>query len=165
MPPYPGPINDDTPLQFPFTTIKGALVLTPACQGLSRGGFTWLFGTVTVPQVPPAYETLMAKVPIASVPAAVQIGNALPLESISIELEFSGIPGAFELDIQEADTNADAFFQQIQLPAGAGGAKITVVSAANTARFDFNPLAAKFVRVVLQSLANNVGIRVKISGQ
>jgi hypothetical protein len=163
MPPYPGPINDDTPLFPGLNAIKGQNFFVPALEGLSRGGFTWLFGVRSTPQVPAAFESFQGKTPVASVPVAVQIANGLPLESVSIEVEFSGTPGAFELDIQDADTNADAFFQQIQV--SGAGAKITVVSAANTARIEFNPFAAKFVRVVLASLTNNVGIRVKVSGQ
>jgi hypothetical protein len=162
MPAYPGPINSDVPLQFPFTQVAPAPappVLTPAPQGLSRGGFTWLFGIVSVPQVPPAFENLSALAPIASQRASVQIGNALPLESISIEVEFNGAPGAFEIDIQDADTDADAFYQTIP------NAKIMAVSAQNIARFELNPFTGKFVRVVLKSLTNNVGLRVKVTGQ
>lgn len=168
MPPYPGPVNSDVPLQYPFTQILPAPappVLTPAPQGLSRGGFTWLFGIVSVPQVPPAFENVSALVPIASQRASVQIGNALPLESISIEVQFSAAPGAFEIDIQDADTDADAFYQTVQLPGGAGPVKITAVSAQNIARFELNPFTAKFIRVVLKSLTNNVGLRLKVTGQ
>lgn len=172
MPPYPGLLNDDTPLTYPFTPPAVAGIapanarLTPAPQGLSRGGFTWLFGLVSVPQVPAAFELgLSAQVPIASQRASVQIGNALPLESISIEVEFNGAPGAFEIDIQDADTDADAFYQNIQLPGAAGIVKITAVSAQNVARFELNPFTGKFIRVVLKSLANNVGLRVKVTGQ
>jgi len=155
MPAYPGLLNDDTPLTYPSTNGR----LTPAPQGLSRGGFTWLFGVVSVPQIPPAFENLQALVPIASNRASVQIGNALPLESISVEVEFSAAPGVFEIDIQDADTDADAFYQQIP------NAKITAVSAQNVARFELNPFTGKFIRVVLKSLTNNVGIRLKVTGQ
>jgi hypothetical protein len=158
MPPYPGLLNDDTPLTSPFTGTPPRL--TPAPQGLSRGGFTWLFGIVSVPQVPAAFELgLSALVPIASLRASVQISNALPLESVSIEVEFNGAPGVFEIDIQDADTDADAFYQQIP------NAKITAVSAQNIARFELKPFTGKFIRVVLKTLTNNVGIRLKVTGQ
>ncbi len=154
MPVYPGQLNSDVSLTFPFT---GGL-LTPAPQGLSRGGFTWLVGTVVYPTTQPAaFESLVA--PVASTRAAVQIGNALPLQALSIELEFSAAPGAFELDIQDADTDADAFYQAIP------NAAITVVSAQNIARFELNPFAGKFVRVFMKTLTNAVGWRVKVSGQ
>lgn len=156
MPLYPGLANDDTPLTSPFTNGR----LTPAMQGLSRGGFIWLFGIVSVPQVLPAFENiLIANLPVASNRACVQIGNALPLESVSVEVEFSGAPGAFEIDIQDADSDCDAAYQQIP------NAKITVVSAQNYARFELNPFTGKFIRVVLKSLTNQVGLRLKVTGQ
>lgn len=158
MPPYPGLLNDDTPLSYPFTGNPPRL--TPAPQGLSRGGFTWLFGIVSVPQVLPAFENiLIANLPLAGQRASVQIGNALPLESISIEVEFNGAPGAFEIDFQDADTDCDAAFQAIP------NAKITLVSAQNYARFELNPFTGKFIRPLFKSLTNQVGLRLKVTGQ
>ena len=67
------------------------------------------------------------------------------------EVAFSGAPGAFEIDIQGAETDQDANFVKL-------GA-ITSVNASNVGRYDLPPSQfPKFVRLFVSSLTNAVNI-------
>ena len=100
-----------------------------------------------------------AVVPQASIAAAVADVDAHNNEGLAIEVFFTGAPGAFEVDLQEADSFADVAFQI----ASGGNAKLTAVSANNTGRIDATNVVAKFVRANLASRANGVGIVAKLS--
>lgn len=80
---------------------------------------------------------------------------------LGFELQFSAAPGVFELDIQEADTDEDIFYQQVQQ--GGAGVAITTVSANNTARVDVVPVQGKFVRAFMKTLTNVVNTTLKVS--
>lgn len=78
-------------------------------------------------------------------------------QAASIELSFSGAPGAFEVDFQTSDTDADINFILNKA--------ITTVNANNTARAEIDPFVANFGRCIIVSLTNAVNITVKITAK
>lgn len=76
--------------------------------------------------------------------------------TLSIEGFFSGAPGAFEIDLQTSDTDADGMYQSL-------GAGIVQVNANNAFRAEFLNVSARFARVLLLSLANGVNITLNIT--
>jgi hypothetical protein len=85
------------------------------------------------------------------------------VDSLSVEVAFTGAPGAFEIDIQDADsddsggTNLGAGYNTITAPVTA---KLTAVNAQNVSRFELAPFKGLFARLimVLQN-ANAVNIK------
>src|SRR5580704_19134188 len=66
---------------------------------------------------------------------------------------FSGAPGAFEIDVQVSDVDADAQFQTC------ANGNITSVDATNqTFHFDGSTVLDTFVRLLMRSRANAVNI-------
>ena len=78
-------------------------------------------------------------------------------QALSVEIVFAGAPGAFEVDAQTADTDADANY--VKETNGA----ITVVSANNVARLELPSTVARFLRLNLVSLTNNVAITARVT--
>lgn len=78
------------------------------------------------------------------------------IKTISVEGSFNGAPGAFEIDVQESNTDADVNYQVV------GGGQITAVTANNTFRADLQ-LSGKFVRLNILSRTNAVGLLAKIT--
>jgi hypothetical protein len=76
--------------------------------------------------------------------------------TVSIEGFFSGAPGAFEIDLQTSDTDADGMYQQ-------EGLGITVANSQNAFRGEFMSVSANFARVNLKSLGNAVNITLRIN--
>jgi hypothetical protein len=92
--------------------------------------------------------------------ASVQVALANAYEnaatqSVSVEILFSGTPGAFSLQPQVADTDADAFYV-------AEGSAITAVTN-NFARVEFPNIKTRFFRVLLSSRTNAVNLTVKLT--
>lgn len=73
----------------------------------------------------------------------------------SFQVKFDGAPGVFEVDIQVADTDADADYVTV--------ATIAAVSSNNVTRYDMTNLWPKFVRVFVTSLANAVHTTVLVT--
>lgn len=68
----------------------------------------------------------------------------------SFQIKFSAAPGAFEVDIQVADTDNDADYVTV--------AQLSSVTTGLTARYDMTTLWPKFVRVFVTTLTNAVNI-------
>jgi len=88
-------------------------------------------------------------------PVAVPSG---PLPTcLSVEIEFSGAPGAFALDVETADTNAEKYYTKRTPP-------IAAVNAGQVARVEITNLVAKYVRLKMSTLtANDVTVTARIS--
>jgi nitrogenase subunit NifH len=71
------------------------------------------------------------------------------VDSVSFEILFAGVPGAFEVDIQEADTDEDAAYIAIT------NALVSAVNAGNYARYDLSPIKARFVRAFMKTQTAN----------
>ena len=72
----------------------------------------------------------------------------------AVEIAFSGVPGAFEVDVQAAEQDQDISYIQL-------GTGITAVNTGNAARFDGTPnlYYPKFVRLLIKTkTANAVNI-------
>jgi len=87
-----------------------------------------------------------------------------PAQGISYELIFSGNPGTFEMDIQDATTDTDGAYQSIT------NAAITTASAGSDgkyyARFELTPFVGKWTRPFWKTLVQNnatVTVTVNIS--
>lgn len=78
--------------------------------------------------------------------------------SISVCIDFSGDPGAFTLDVQEADIDSDSNYVNVPV-----GGTVTAVTSGFRARVDLAPFTARFCRVfqTLQT-ANAVTANVRI---
>jgi len=113
-------------------------------------------------------EEPAAILPEASISVNLQAGSeGQPPPMVCIEIAFvnppglsPAAPGAFEIDIQEADTDADAAYI---LPTNSNY-KITSVNAVTQrARVDLSPTGGKFLRLLLVSLTNDVDLIAKIT--
>jgi hypothetical protein len=123
-------------------------------------------GTSTLPAIPPlslfpgdlavAFSAEQPAVPQASVEFALASKDQNYPQSLSVELQFSGAPGAFSASLQTADTDGDIFYQN-------EGAVISAVSANNIARAEFSSIKAKFARVMLTTRTNAVTLTARIS--
>ena len=107
-----------------------------------------------------AAELLQAVVPITSIAAALADVDAHANTNLSIELFFTGAPGAFEVDLQEADSYADPAFTFVS---GSSNKITAVIAATNVGRIDLTGIIAKFIRLNIASLTNNVGIVARVS--
>jgi hypothetical protein len=74
----------------------------------------------------------------------------------AVEIVWSGAPGAISVQLQTADTDIDAAYIQ-------EGAAITNVNSTNVTRAEFPDVVAKFARVLIATLPNNVTATAKIS--
>ncbi len=95
----------------------------------------------------------------ASQQVALQIKNAKAGAPFSVDLKFSGAPGASEVDVQVASTDADGNYQTIS-----NGNITTFDSVNNTAHLDATLVTAKFVRLLMRSRTNSVTITATITG-
>jgi hypothetical protein len=68
---------------------------------------------------------------------------------VSIEIKFSGAPGAFQIDAQTADTDTDAAY--VSEP----GSSLTTVNAGNYGRIELWPVVGKFVRLIMTTQTGN----------
>lgn len=83
--------------------------------------------------------------------------NVVP--SISVEIFFSATPGAFEVDVQDADTDTAVAYQSIT------NAALTTVNAVGFyARYELAPFKGRFVRLLMKTQpANAVNITARIT--
>jgi len=83
-----------------------------------------------------------------------------PVPAVSVEVQFSGAPGAGEsIAVQEADTDADGFF----ITPAAIAYTISAFTANNAARVDFFTTGGKFLRVNRTRGANALGCTIKMT--
>lgn len=115
-------------------------------NSLYQGDVVFLFNAET--PSPPQASQAFAFVPMPGIYS----------QSFAVELQFSGAPGAFEVDIQGADTDVDAAYQTIPT-----GGTITVANANNYARSEFVPIKSRFVRALLKSRTNAVSSTIKLT--
>lgn len=80
------------------------------------------------------------------------------LTPFSIDGKFSGAPGAFEVDVQVASTDADGNYQTCS------GCNVTAVDATNnTFHLDATLVHAVFVRLLMRTRTNSVSITAAVS--
>ena len=76
---------------------------------------------------------------------------------VSVEIVWSAAPGAISVQLQTADTDIDAAYTQ------EGATAITAVNSGNVTRAEFPDVVAKFARILIATLPNNVTATAKIS--
>lgn len=154
MPSYPGAGGSFTPV---------ASNLSPVST--EEADSVYLLGVLaaTATQLPVndnnvTFEAAPAGATVASIAACITGGGETQTPpAVSLEVHTNGAPGAGEtIQLQEADTDADAYYQNI------GAALSTFTN--NVQRADYvNTVTGKFVRVLRTKGANAVGVTVKFT--
>jgi hypothetical protein len=163
-----GPVQANFPAGIPLGPTQVPTDLKP-------GDSMWMFGIVPAANAGGADDKLILgeqpAVPaagVASIPACITSpvqGGPPPMVTFEFSFYATGTlvpaaPGAFEIDIQEADTDADAFYIQ---PTNAAY-KVTAVNATTQkARVDLSPTGGKFIRVLLLTRTNAVDFVAKVT--
>ena len=98
-------------------------------------------------------DTLNATFKSAQV--ALQHGSSGAPQRLSVEIAFSGAPGTFSVNLQTADTDADANYIN----------EASAISSVtnNVARLEVSQPVANFARLAFTSLQNSVSATAKIS--
>jgi hypothetical protein len=86
-----------------------------------------------------------------------KVPGAFYPDGYSVEVVFSAPPGAFELDIQHADTDTDQNYVTIASISSVGGTNSVV------GRYELPNISTRFMRVYMKTLTNNVLTTVQIS--
>jgi hypothetical protein len=77
----------------------------------------------------------------------------------AVEIAFSGNPGTFVANLQTADTDIDANYFSL----AAGAIANAQMNATFVARIELADVVAKFARIIISTLPNNVTATAKIS--
>lgn len=154
MPAYPGAAGARVSVQSNLSPIA-----------LQKGESHYLFGVAAagITQLPlnennVATENLAG----ASIAVALPMGQeGAAVASVSVEVIFpTGAPGAGEsIVVQEADTDADAFY----ITMAAAAYTINSFNANNAARSDLFTTGGKFLRVSRTKGANNIPVLVRVT--
>jgi hypothetical protein len=97
----------------------------------------------------------------ASIAVNLQPGfEGMPPPMVCIEIHFDSTPGVFEVDVQEADTDADAFYI---LPAAAAYTISAVNAVTFNVRVDLSPTGGKFMRLFMKTEPNDSDCWAKIT--
>jgi len=90
--------------------------------------------------------------------AAVALAPNYPTGKVrcAVEIIWSDAPGAISVQLETADADVDAAYIQ-------EGAATTTVSAGNVSRAEFPDVAARFARLYIATLTNDVTATAKIS--
>ena len=157
MPNYPGVANATVPAYPSPANLP---------RGLMQGDSIFLFGLQSAADksIPISDMNVAGESPAppqASIAAQMSpvAGMNGPQPAYSIEIQFSGAPGAFNIQVQEADTDADAKY----ITPSNAAYTVTVVTANNVARADLTTGAGKFVRVLLSARTNAVSLIAKLT--
>lgn len=105
-------------------------------------------------------DTIYGNTPYAGQEVALAAPVTISGRRLRFEGTFSGPPGAFEVDLQEAATDAATNYKQVV------GATVTQADANNTFAVDvIDGMAAQFVRPYVKSLANDVTLELTVRMQ
>lgn len=151
---YPGAANATTPAA---ADLAGVI-------GLEKGDTQYLFGVLAASATQLPVQDLNVA---GETPAAPQASIAVCLEPsetnaspmVTVEGVFSGAPGAFSVQIQEADTLADGCFIT---PTNAAYT-VTTVNTNQVFRIDLSPTGGKFMRALIASRTNAVSLKLKVT--
>ena len=152
---------------YPGVTLAAIPVASNASPiALQKGESCYVFGklSTTATQLPVndnnvAMETIVAGQ--SSIAVNLQAGSeVMPPPMVTVEIRFSAAPGTFEVDIQEADTDADAFYV---LPTATAYTVNTVNATTQVVRVDLSPTGGKFMRLYVKTLTNAVNMTAKVT--
>jgi hypothetical protein len=135
---------------------------------LNPGGRIYLFGVRTNPAQPIGDGNVSFEVPVADL-ASIEVALVQPfmsiLANVGLELIFNANPGAFNIQVQEADTPADGCYITPSPSA------FTITASTNeganwVARVDLGTIGSKFVRLLVVTWPNAaVGLTAKLTLQ
>lgn len=157
MPFYPGVLGATVPVQSNASPIA-----------LQKGESAFVFGKLATgaTQLPVNDGNVVGETVVAtniSIAVELQPEDANAVSGITWEFNFSAAPGSFELDIQEADTDADAFYVLPSSAVNANSAlyKVTAVITTTAVRVDLPGPLSKYQRVKVVTLTNAVTLTAK----
>jgi hypothetical protein len=137
---------------------------SPVALGLGESVYVWGKLASTYTQTPINETNIASELIIANV-ASIAV-NLSPLGSgstpmVTVEIQFDANPGTFEIDVQEADTDADGFY----ITPTSGTYTIAAVNSTTfVVRADFSPTGGKFFRLFMKTLeVATVKVRGKIT--
>lgn len=153
MPPYPGVALASVPVASNASPIQ-----------LQKGESCYVVGKLAAGATQlPVNDQNVAGENFAGASIAVELAGgseALPPAFVSVEARYAGAPGAGEsLAIQEADTDADAFY----VTPAATPYTLATFSANNVGRSDLPSTGGRFLRVVRTIGAGNQPATIKIT--
>lgn len=154
MPNYPGTAGSFVPAASNASPIA-----------LQKGESAYVFGILAAgaTQLPVNDLNVTGEQPAApqaSIAVCLEAGSeSMPPPMVCVEGRFSGAPGAFNVQIQEADTDADGYYTT---PTNAAYT-VTAVGANQNFRVDLSPTGGKFLRILLSSRTNAVNFTCKVT--
>jgi hypothetical protein len=156
MPNYPGSLGAAVPVASNLSPIA-----------LQKGESAYVFGQLGAgaTQLPVmesnvAFEAASVNAIQASIAVTLPVMEDSPAPMVCVEVRTNGAAVAGEsFAIQEADTDADAFY----ITPGGASYTISTFTANNTARADLSPTGGKFMRIARTKGANAVSCTVKLT--
>lgn len=110
---------------------------TPITHSTGRPSTVWSAETLTLPANSRSLAIFLKRQP--------NMPNCL-----SVEIQFGGSPGAFSIDLETADTDAEAFYVM--------KSTISALGAGNVARLEVANIVAKFARLKMNTRTNAVAV-------
>ncbi len=152
MPAYPGPQGSKVALQ------------PPQAPSIMPGDTVFAFGTATDANNRVSDQNVTAEAPVSGTASiAVCLSGAQmssPPPMVTVELNFASTPGVAEVDIQEADTDGDAFYIT---PTNSAYTIVPTTTAPFITRVDLSPTGGKFLRLYVKTSPNTAKLIAKIT--
>lgn len=101
-------------------------------------------------------ENIQPSLPFKSAQAALAPTFTTGVQRISVEVAFAANPGAISWQLQSSDTDADANYVN-------EGSAVTTLNATFVSRLELSGVVARFARILVTAMANNVAVTAKIS--
>lgn len=152
---------------YPGVALATNVNSTPPPYCLSPGDSFYLLGTPTNTRRSIGPDNVTGETPIAGQASdRVAIAHLHPsiVPNVGVELIFSANPGAFNLQLQEADSDADGLFITPS-PAAFTITSATLVGALYVARVDVGTFGSRFIRMLCSLNPNAVAIIARITLQ
>jgi hypothetical protein len=152
---YPGVLGATVPVQSNLSPIALARGESAYVWGVLAATATQLpinEGNVAVEEVAAGTASLAVNI------AGGEIEGAVP--TVLIEIHFDVDPGVAEIDVQEADTDADAFYI---LPTAAAYTVVPTRTGNINTRVDLSPTGGKFLRLFMKTLPNDADCWAKVT--
>lgn len=145
-------------------TVPAASNVSPI--GLQKGESCYVWGTLAAGATQlPINEGNVAVEEVAQNTASIAVNlqagsETMPPPMVTIEIHFDSTPGVAEIDIQEADTDADAFYIT---PTNAAYTVVPSTTSPFNTRVDLSPTGGKFMRLYMKTLPNDADVWAKIT--
>ena len=135
---------------------------------LHPGGSAYLFGVRTNSANPLGPGNIAAEKPASGASSLAvclaQSAKVSVVPNVGLEIIFSANPGAFNLQLQETDTDADGCYITPS-PSAFTITAATQIGVQYVARVDLGTIGSRFARLNVNSNPNNVGIIARLTMQ